>query len=117
METNNNQIRRALEQTTPPVLPADFTDRLMSSLYSEQRRRERRKTLLWIVGGVVFLTALLVGLFWYFDLRLPALRLPSWRISADEGRLIGFYLYIGLLSLGLLVLDGYLRKKLLQKRS
>ncbi|KAA6339677.1 hypothetical protein EZS27_012409 [termite gut metagenome] len=99
-------------------LPSNFTYRMMQHIQLEAKKQQHRKK---VTGLLSLLTAclLLIGLAVYVLVFYMELDLPDYislfKVSLPSSQLMDFYSFIGLLTLGLLGIDYWLRQK--QKKS
>jgi hypothetical protein len=118
-EQNTNQtFKRVLRERTVGELPSNFTYRMMEQIQLEAKRQRRRKK---ITGLFLLLTAclLVMGVAVYAAVFHMGVNLPDYlscfKLSLPSSQLMDFYGYIGLLTLGLLGMDYWFRRK--QKES
>ena len=91
MKTNKDKdrlLKEVLRKSSSESLPFNFTNKMMAQINVEAQKKQKRATAL----NVCFLL------------------LRNITFSPESGSILGFYFYIGLLVLGLLGLDYYLRK-------
>lgn len=116
MKTNKDKdrlLKEVLRKSSSESLPFNFTNRMMAQINVEAQKKQKRATAL-NVCFLLLASASLIGLstyllMTYFSFNIiKSLRNISF--SPESGSILGFYFYIGLLVLGLLGLDYYLRK-------
>lgn len=109
-----NSIKKALERRQTTGLPSNFSFRMMEQVRIEAQKMERRRKRITVFSlgiAVVVLIALVVYcLFFYLGFSIVDF-MPHWKPSGASSSLLGFYTYIALLSLGLLGVDYWIRKK------
>jgi len=124
MKMNNDKaIRKALQSTESPRLSADFNSRLMAEVYRAVERKKKREYVLGIclISGVsLVLVGLAVYVFltyipWNFAFELP--KFPKMNLTPETKSMYGFSFYIAFLSLILIGLDHYIRRKWMMKKS
>jgi hypothetical protein len=124
MKMNNDKaIRKALQSTESPRLSADFNSRLMAEVYRAVERKKKREYVLGIclISGIsLVLVGLAVYVFltyipWNFAFELP--KFPKINLTPESKSMYGFSFYIALLTLILIGLDYYFRRKWMMKKS
>lgn len=119
---NDKAIIKALQSTEIPRLSADFNSRMMAEVYRAVERKKKRAYVLGlcVISGVsLALIGLAVYVFYtYFSMNfkfeLPGL--PKIQLSSATKSIYAFSTYIALLSLMLIGLDNYIRRKWLTKK-
>ena len=120
---NDKAIRKALQSTESPRLSADFNSRLMAEVYRAVERKKKREYILGIclISGVsLVLVGMAVYVFvtyipWNFTFELP--KFPKMNLTPESKSMYGFSIYIALLTLILIGLDYYFRRKWTMKKS
>ncbi|WP_321425742.1 hypothetical protein [uncultured Bacteroides sp.] len=116
MKTNQDKdslLKEVLRKSSSESLPFNFTNRMMEQINAEAQKKQRRAAGLNLCF-LLLASASLIGLATYLLMSnfsfniIESLRNISF--SSESGSIFGFYFYIGLLVLGLLGLDYYLRK-------
>ena len=121
--SNDKAIIKALQSTESPRLSADFNSRLMNEVYRAVERKKKRDYVLGIclISGVsLVLIGLAVYVFityipWNFAFELP--KFPKMNLTPETKSMYGFSIYIALLTLILIGLDYYFRRKWTMKKS
>lgn len=122
MKMNNDKaIIKALQSTESPRLSADFNTRLMAEVYRAAERKKKREYVLGIclISGVsLVLVGMAVYVFltyipWDFAFELP--KFPKINLTPEAKSMYGFSFYIAFLSLILIGLDHYFRRKWLKR--
>ena len=123
MKMNNDKaIRKALQSTESPRLSADFNSRMMAEVYRAVERKKKRAYVLGLclISGVsLTLIGLAVYVFltyipWKFTFELP--KFPKVHLSSESKSMYAFSFYIAFLSLILIGLDYWIRRKWLMKK-
>ena len=123
MKMNNDKaIRKALQSIESPRLSADFNSRLMTEVYRTLERKKKRAYILGLclISGVsLALVGLAVYVFltyipWNFTFELP--KFPKMEFSSESKSMYAFSFYIAFLSLILIGLDYWIRRKWLMKK-
>jgi len=123
MKMNNDKaIRKALQSTESPRLSADFNSRLMAEVYRAVERKKKREYVLGIclISGVsLVLVGMAVYVFltyipWNFAFELP--KFPKVHLSSESKSMYAFSFYIAFLSLILIGLDYWIRRKWMMKK-
>jgi len=111
--SNDKLIGDALKQQWPDKLPAGFNSRLMEQINKDLEVRKRRQTVLsYLLVGCVSL--ILVGLAGFFLLKDGVLlaflkSVKSMFAVPVSSSALGFSIYIAVIVLFLLFMDGYFR--------
>ena len=119
---NDKAIRKALQSTESPRLSADFNSRLMAEVYRAVERKKKREYVLGIclISGVsLVLVGMAVYVFltyipWNFAFELP--KFPKVHLSSESKSMYAFSFYIAFLSLILIGLDYWIRRKWMMKK-
>lgn len=123
MKMNNDKaIRKALQSTESPRLSADFNSRLMAEVYRAVERKKKREYVLGIClisGASLALIGLAVYVFltyipWNFTFELP--KFSKVHLSSESKSMYAFSFYIAFLSLILIGLDYWIRRKWIMKK-
>jgi len=120
--SNDKAIIKALQSTESPRLSADFNSRLMTEVYRTLERKKKRAYILGLclISGVsLALVGLAVYVFltyipWNFTFELP--KFPKMEFSSESKSMYAFSFYIAFLSLILIGLDYWIRRKWLMKK-
>jgi len=123
MKMNNDKaIRKVLQSTESPRLSADFNSRMMAEVYRAVERKKKRAYVLGLclISGVsLALIGLAVYVFltyipWNFTFELP--KFPKIHFSSESKSMYAFSFYIAFLSLILIGLDYWIRRKWMMKK-
>jgi len=102
-------IKKVVKQSDAGHLPYGFSSTVMEKVFHEAEKKRRRAwyTGLGLVSGISLLmaAACVLVLRYYFDFQLGPVNFEK-----ADGKLFGFFTYIGLLALVLLFFDWLLRK-------
>jgi len=120
--SNDKAIIKALQSTESPRLSADFNSRMMAEVYRAVERKRKRAYILGLclISGVsLALIGLAVYVFltyipWSFTFDLP--KFPKVYLSPESKSIFAFSIYIAFLSLVLIGLDHYFRRKWMMKK-
>jgi NADH:ubiquinone oxidoreductase subunit 5 (subunit L)/multisubunit Na+/H+ antiporter MnhA subunit len=110
--SNDKIIGDALKQQWPDELPAGFNSRLMEQINKDVAVRKRRQTVLsyLLVGGVSLLLVGLAGFLLKDGILLTFLKsVKSMFAVPVSSSALGFSIYIAVIVLFLLFMDGYFR--------
>jgi hypothetical protein len=123
MNMNNDKaIIKALQSTEIPRLSADFNLRMMAEVYRAVERKKKRAYVLGLclISGVsLALIGLAVYVFYTnfsMDFKFELPKLPKMQLSSETKSIYAFSIYIALLSLMLIGLDNYIRRKWLTRK-
>lgn len=107
-------LKQVLQKRQTGSLPSNFTYRMMEQIRMEaikQEKRKRRNMVLSLLAALfVIIGSSIYCIFFYLDFKSADL-LPHPLLSPDSFSLIGFYSYISFLTLCLLGIDYWIRKK------
>lgn len=113
-KNSGNMLKQVLQKRQTGSLPSNFTYRMMEQIRMEaikQEKRKRRNMVLSLLAALfVIIGSSIYCIFFYLDFK-PADLLPHPLLSPDSFSLIGFYSYISFLTLCLLGIDYWIRKK------
>ncbi|MFZ5941777.1 MAG: hypothetical protein ACOYXB_14500 [Bacteroidota bacterium] len=115
---DDRALRKILMEDQTERLPYGFDNRVMPLIFREAEKMKKRAylrgiglvsavSLALISGGVLVLR-------YFFDIRIR-INMPRWELSPENHTMLFFFIYIALLALILLGLDGVLRR--IRKRS
>jgi hypothetical protein len=119
---NDKAIIKALQSTEIPRLSADFNLRMMAEVYRAVERKKKRAYVLGLclISGVsLALIGLAVYVFYTnfsMDFKFELPKLPKMQLSSETKSIYAFSIYIALLSLMLIGLDNYIRRKWLTRK-
>ena len=109
----NSALKKALERRERGSLPSNFSHRMMQDIYrADEKRRKRALRLNYIVLGVVIAGILACSTFFilnYTDFTLLQLTQP-FKEAFQWNDNWGFYLYVTVLAIVLLIIDNSIRK-------
>lgn len=115
---DDRALRKILMENQAEGLPYGFDNRVMPLIFREAERMKKRAYLRGIglisVVSLAMIAGSIFALNFFFDIPV-SIRIPRWELNPENHTMLFFFIYIALLALVLLGLDGVLRR--IRKRS